>query len=223
MKTYTKCIGCGRMFDLTDEAEAGEWFYGHDCESNDDDHIENHWMASDNPFGDLLAHLYEEHSMNQRIVVDDIDTLFEIHLAKHADLKWREDEVGMLEDSGDVGGDFQAGPAFSRRFIFGPVCDRYMVIEEYAYAEALDVDEEDERHGGYGASEMTMISICTDLDDVGGSEIAADVEYGEGGYLVHFRIEDATAAAKRLMERNDLGILDHYDPTEELVTGKIHR
>lgn len=189
------------------------------------DHIENHWMASDTPFGDLLAHLYEEHAMSQRIVVDDMDALLEIHAAKHADLKWREDEVGMVgeESAGGVGGDLQAGPAFSRRFIFGPVSDRYMVIDEYSYAEALEVDEEDSRHGGYGASEMRMISICTDLEDVGGSEISADVEHGPGGYLVYFEVEHATDAAKRLMERNDLETLQPYDPIEELVTGRIHR
>ena len=27
-----KCLDCGRVFDLTNEAEANEWFHGHDCE-----------------------------------------------------------------------------------------------------------------------------------------------------------------------------------------------
>ena len=26
------CVECGRTFDLMDEIDAGEWFYGHDCE-----------------------------------------------------------------------------------------------------------------------------------------------------------------------------------------------
>ena len=26
------CVECGRTFDLMDEVDAGEWFYGHDCE-----------------------------------------------------------------------------------------------------------------------------------------------------------------------------------------------
>ncbi len=26
------CTECGREFDLTDEAETAEWYYGHDCE-----------------------------------------------------------------------------------------------------------------------------------------------------------------------------------------------
>ena len=27
-----KCVECGRIFDLLDETDAGEWAYGHDCE-----------------------------------------------------------------------------------------------------------------------------------------------------------------------------------------------
>lgn len=27
-----KCAECGRIFDLTDDGDATEWTYGHDCE-----------------------------------------------------------------------------------------------------------------------------------------------------------------------------------------------
>jgi len=27
-----KCTECGRVFDLLDEDDANEWYYGHDCE-----------------------------------------------------------------------------------------------------------------------------------------------------------------------------------------------
>jgi hypothetical protein len=27
-----RCVECGRVFDLSDEDDAEEWFYGHDCE-----------------------------------------------------------------------------------------------------------------------------------------------------------------------------------------------
>jgi len=27
-----QCPECGRIFDLTDETDAEEWAYGHDCE-----------------------------------------------------------------------------------------------------------------------------------------------------------------------------------------------
>jgi hypothetical protein len=33
MTTKTKCVECDRVFDLTNEDQASEWFYGHDCES----------------------------------------------------------------------------------------------------------------------------------------------------------------------------------------------
>jgi hypothetical protein len=32
MKTTMKCRQCDRIFDLLDEDDAGEWYYGHDCE-----------------------------------------------------------------------------------------------------------------------------------------------------------------------------------------------
>ena len=28
------CVECGRVFDLFDETDAAEWFYGHDCEED---------------------------------------------------------------------------------------------------------------------------------------------------------------------------------------------
>jgi hypothetical protein len=37
IQTRAKCGECGRVFDLLDEDEAGEFFYGHDCEVTDDD------------------------------------------------------------------------------------------------------------------------------------------------------------------------------------------
>jgi hypothetical protein len=27
-----QCVECERVFDMTDDNEADEWFYGHDCE-----------------------------------------------------------------------------------------------------------------------------------------------------------------------------------------------
>lgn len=31
--TKTKCVECGRVFDLLNEDDANEWYYGHDCEA----------------------------------------------------------------------------------------------------------------------------------------------------------------------------------------------
>ena len=32
LQTIVKCVECGRFFDLLDEGDAQEWYYGHDCE-----------------------------------------------------------------------------------------------------------------------------------------------------------------------------------------------
>lgn len=32
ISSKVKCIECGRVFDLLNEDEAEEWYYGHDCE-----------------------------------------------------------------------------------------------------------------------------------------------------------------------------------------------
>lgn len=32
VQTNAKCQECGRVFDLMNESDAEEWYYGHDCE-----------------------------------------------------------------------------------------------------------------------------------------------------------------------------------------------
>lgn len=32
ISTKAKCVECDRVFDLTNEVDAEEWAYGHDCE-----------------------------------------------------------------------------------------------------------------------------------------------------------------------------------------------
>lgn len=32
IQTKAKCVECGRVFDLLDEDDASEYYYGHDCE-----------------------------------------------------------------------------------------------------------------------------------------------------------------------------------------------
>ena len=34
VRTKTKCDECDRVFDLLDEDDASEWYYGHDCEAS---------------------------------------------------------------------------------------------------------------------------------------------------------------------------------------------
>ena len=32
IETMTQCVECGRVFDLTDEVQANNYYYGHECE-----------------------------------------------------------------------------------------------------------------------------------------------------------------------------------------------
>jgi len=34
IQTKTKCLECSRVFDLLNELDAQEFYYGHDCEAN---------------------------------------------------------------------------------------------------------------------------------------------------------------------------------------------
>ena len=34
METEVVCVECDRVFDMFDETDAEEWFYGHDCEAS---------------------------------------------------------------------------------------------------------------------------------------------------------------------------------------------
>ncbi len=36
IKTTMECPECDRLFDLLEEDEANEWYYGHDCEPEND-------------------------------------------------------------------------------------------------------------------------------------------------------------------------------------------
>jgi hypothetical protein len=33
LQTRARCVECARVFDLLNEEEAGEYYYGHDCEA----------------------------------------------------------------------------------------------------------------------------------------------------------------------------------------------
>lgn len=38
VRTKETCPDCGRVFDLLDEDDADEWYYGHDCEPDGEFH-----------------------------------------------------------------------------------------------------------------------------------------------------------------------------------------
>ena len=151
----------------------------------------------------------------------------ERHAAEHL-AAWREDPLGIIEDAGDVGGDVQAGPAFERRYIYGPVAGRYLIVTDYAYAadwtDYRDYPaEEDGEERPYVADEMTELLICTDLDDPGGTELDSRYDYGEGSMLGYETVEQATREARRMIGRSGLWMLESYDPTPDLQAGRLRR
>lgn len=130
---------------------------------------------------------------------------------------WTEDPQGFMEDGGDVGGDYQASAAPSRRFTRDLGDGTYGVIDVYGYIEvrhfeldesgartgsiSMDADENTERD--VDVTIMTTYTRCEDLGDVGGSDISSDMTY-EHPYDVIPQDDDdrvfesAKAAIKRL-------------------------
>jgi hypothetical protein len=127
---------------------------------------------------------------------------------------WREtDPNDMYEDAGHVGGDVQVGPAYSRRFTFGPVDGSYAAVTAYLYVEAGN----DNR---FSATTQTEFVLCTDLEDVGGSEIARDYTY-EVGHLTYDTAAEADVDARAAMLRQGLWTVSDWDPTDNLRSGLL--
>lgn len=133
-------------------------------------------------------------------------------------------EVGTLaEDSGSIGGDIQVGPSYSRRFVFGPVEGRYVVITDYVYPTRVDVHEDDSRYGTYGWDDYTEVLMCTDPEQPGDTAVDEHVMYGPGGALCYEQLSNATEAARQQAERMGPHVYEYYDPTEELKAGCFTR
>lgn len=142
------------------------------------------------------------------------------------DLTWTEDPVGLMEDAGDIGGDVQAGPAFERRFVLGPVTGgdltepQYLVVDVAAYASEWPtfVELGKDREGAeYGWDEQTQVTVCTDPSDPGGTEVWADIEYGTGSALTWPTIAEASADARRIIEQMDARMLASPEAAEATV------
>ena len=78
---------------------------------------------------------------------------------------------------GDVGGDYQAGEAWSVRLASPEVYGALITV--YVFAEALTVNHGhgDERSGVYRVTVMTEYLTCTDTGDPGGTETWSDYRY----------------------------------------------
>lgn len=96
---------------------------------------------------------------------------------------------------GDVGGDYQAGEAWSVRLASDQVPGALITV--YAFAEALH-DPDD---GRYRVQVMTEYLTCTDISDPGGTETWSDYVYdGTADPRVYGDGDEADAAARKLAE-----------------------
>lgn len=139
---------------------------------------------------------------------------------------WREDGPELMEtDAGDIAGDTQAGASYSRRYVFGPVEGRYLVVDDYTYVERwgqLDGVDPDPEYP-YGVGEVTHYAVCTDPDEPGGTEVSADVQHGEGSVFGYKTAEEADEKARSMIRRAGLWTVEDYDPTAELRVGVLRR
>lgn len=124
------------------------------------------------------------------------------------------------EDAGDVGGDIQVGAAWSRRLVWSDDVGRplpiradytsdgtdvhnvYAVIDETWYAVDVNLERSEEDRPApedyyYDVQNQMWSCLCTDLDDVGGSEISSDYEYEYVNYIGFNTIERADEYAKQ--------------------------
>lgn len=122
------------------------------------------------------------------------------------------------DDAGDVGGDIQVGAAWSRRLVWSDDAGRplavgetatargmapsYAVIDETWYAVDVNLERSEEDRPApedyyYDVQNQMWSCLCTDLDDVGGSEISSDYEYEYVNYIGFNTIERADEYAKQ--------------------------
>jgi hypothetical protein len=107
--------------------------------------------------------------------------------------EWRLDGTGIT-DGGDVGGDIQAGNAWSVRYVRDDMPGS--LITETVYA----VKTPSGRGHGYAYQIQTEFLICTDPADPGGTEVWSDLTY-EGSLLDYPTLKAAGAEAWRVAER----------------------
>lgn len=90
-------------------------------------------------------------------------------------------EVGTMCAGGDVGGDLQDSESYSRRFICQPLPGEFHIIDFNVYWART---EDEFKFGPEGVTRwiqtQVYYGVCTDPDDVGGTETYADYRYWDG-------------------------------------------
>lgn len=128
--------------------------------------------------------------------------------------EWKADGSGVMSD-GSVGGDIQAGEAWSVRFVPAfeqPNADgEYAVVTEYWYAtddwsgnrdrwiqdiEPQGNDDEIEHRWNhrFGVQCMIEFVLCKDLDDIGSTEVWSDYQYYDDA--LYYSLERAQEESK---------------------------
>lgn len=107
---------------------------------------------------------------------------------------WRLDGTGIV-DNGNVGGDIQAGPAWSVRYVRDDMPGS--LITETVYAVDWKNATRPERGHNYAYQIQTEFLVCTDPSDPGGTEVWSDVHY-EDSYLDGYMLAEAKREAREV-------------------------
>jgi len=132
-------------------------------------------------------------------------------------------EIGtLIADAGDIGGDPQSGPSYSRRFQLEREDGLFANITTYAYAttEHREVDDDGFETGEvsyeedpdyilyntyYGFTDQVEYLICTDPEDLGGTEVNSDYTYNEDTHVLTIATrEDADQLARKSAEAENV-------------------
>lgn len=98
---------------------------------------------------------------------------------------------------GTVGGE-GAGESFERRFTAKLPDGTYAVVTSYYYPVNIGErwGEEREDAAAFDVENMTIATICTDVDDVGGTEVTSEIDYDFPAYCSFLLEADAITYAE---------------------------
>lgn len=88
---------------------------------------------------------------------------------------WKDDGHGITT-AGDVGGDIQAGEAYSRRFVHTRLAGRHIEVHAYPVA---NCQPDPGAEPTISLEIQTELMVATDPDDPGGTEVWSDLEYSD--------------------------------------------
>lgn len=111
---------------------------------------------------------------------------------------WYPQDEKPLRDKGNTGGDYQAGDAWSVRFV-NDINNSVITLTVYPEYTRLPTGSPDLHD--IGITEQIQYTQCSDRDDPGGTEKAAWVSYDHTDALAYFTRRDAAKAARQVALR----------------------